>query len=202
MSAFAELRSGDERFTAEDLDTLADLVTATWIAAADADWSVAAGTLDWSCTATADHAVDCVYAPAFFLASRRTDDYPDAGDDLTLGADATPGRLVESLRIATRILIAVVNDAPSGARAVIFRRPAVLTGAPPDFVPRAATELLLHAHDIACGLRVPFEPPRDLCARLREHTRPWPMWGTVWNALGSTDDAWADLLAATGRART
>ncbi len=72
------LPSGAERFTADDLEELSALVADTWTSAADRDWSAQAGTVEWSCTATADHAVDCVYAPAFFLASRRTDAYPQA----------------------------------------------------------------------------------------------------------------------------
>ena len=104
------LPAGAERFTAGDLEELSALVATTWITAADGDWSAPAGTLEWSCLATADHAVDCVYAPAFFLASRRTDRYPHAGGDLTMGEEATPERLVESLAIATRLLVAVVRD--------------------------------------------------------------------------------------------
>ena len=193
--------SGEECFTVHDLSVLSDLVAETWTAAANRDWSAPAGTLDWSCTATADHAVDCVYAPAIFLASRKVDAYPDVGTDLTLGSRATPDLLVQSLRIATRILAAVVSDAGPDERAVIFRRPEVLIGAPQDFVPRGALELILHAHDVCAGLGVPFEPPADLCHRLREHTRPWPMWTVVWHKLDRTDDAWRDLLEATGRER-
>jgi hypothetical protein len=195
------LLSGDERFTESDLHELSALVATAWRSAADRDWSAPAGTLDWSCTTTADHAVDCVYAPAFFLASRNRDDYPSIGLDVTLGADADPVRLVESLEIATRILAAVVNDAPPDVRAVIFRRPEVLTAAPEDFIPRGAMELILHAHDVCAGLGVPFEPPALLCRRLREHTRPWPMWTIAWNGLARTDDPWGDLLTSSGRNR-
>jgi hypothetical protein len=197
-----ELQSGDERFTADDLYELSALVVTTWRSAAHRDWSVAAGALDWSCTRTADHAVDCVYGPAFFLASRREDGYPEVGDDMTLGDAATPSALVASLEIATRVLVAVVNDAPADARAAIFQRPSVITGAPADFLPRGGMELILHAHDVSAGLAMPFEPGADLCHRLREHTRPWPMWGVAWNgALQHTDDPWADLLRASGRQR-
>jgi Mycothiol maleylpyruvate isomerase N-terminal domain len=142
-----------------------------------------------------------VYAPSFFLASRRTDAYPRAGGDLTMGEDATPEHLVESLRIATRLLIAVVRDTPDDVRAVIFRRPPTL-GAPADFLPRGAMELALHAHDVSVGLAVPFEPAPPIARRLRDHTRRWPLWTTEWNGLGDTDDAWGDLLAASGRERT
>jgi hypothetical protein len=194
------LVSGTERFTADDLRDLHDLVAACWTAAADRDWSAPAGTLDWSCTATADHAVDCVYAPAFFLASGNPEGYPVAGRDLELGDVATPATLVESLRIATRILCAVVDAADPDDRAAIFLRPEVLLGAPPDFLPRAALELSLHAHDVGTGLGVGFEPPAELCHRLREHTRPWPVWDGAWGALGTSADPWRDLLAASGRA--
>ena len=55
------LPSGAERFTADDLEELSALVGDAWTSAADRDWSAQAGTVEWSCTATADHAVDCVY---------------------------------------------------------------------------------------------------------------------------------------------
>ena len=196
-----ELESGAERFTSADLLQLTYQVGQAWTAGAGRDWSVPAGTMEWSCLRTADHAVDCVYAPAFFLASRRVDEYPDVGFDLTIGAAANPSRLIESLRIATRILVAVVSDADPDVRAVIFRRPQVLVAPAQDFLPRAAVELILHAHDVCTGLRVPFEPPGELCYRLHEHTRPWPMWGSAWTILDHSDDPWADLLRASGRTK-
>jgi hypothetical protein len=193
--------SGKECFTVDDLYVLSDLVALTWTSATDRDWSAPAGTVEWTCAATADHAVDCVYAPVFFLASRNVDAYPEVGLDLTLGNEANPTRLVESLRIATRMLAAVVNDAAPDVRAVIFRHPEIMIGAPGDFVPRGAVELILHAHDVCQGLRVPFEPPAELCHRLREHTRPWPMWTIAWRGLGGSDDPWGDLLMGSGRKR-
>jgi hypothetical protein len=192
------LTSGSKRFTAHDLYELSDLVAAAWTSAADRDWSVPAGTVEWSCTRTANHAVDCVYAPAFFLASRRLDRYPETG--LTMSPDPTPALLVESLGLATRFLVAVVNDAPSDARSIIFRRPDAVIGAPADFLPRGAMELILHAHDVCAGLGVPFEPATGLCHRLCEHTRPWGMW-EGWGGLAQTDDPWGDLLSSSGRAR-
>lgn len=195
------MEPAEKSFTVDDVMELTDLVATTWSSAAERDWSVPAGTVEWSCTKTADHAVDCVYAPAFFLASRRTDGYPDVGIDLTLGDGATPKLLVQSLQIACRILVAVVNDAEADVRAVIFRRPSVRTAPPQDFVPRGALELALHAHDVCTGLQVPFEPPAELCERLREHVRPWPMWTLAWNALGCSGDPWGDLLMSSGRHR-
>ncbi|HEX6421838.1 MAG TPA: hypothetical protein VFZ79_00050 [Acidimicrobiales bacterium] len=76
-------------FTCGDLVDLAGLVAGAWRTGADRDWSVPAGTLAWTCARTADHAVDTVLAPAFFLASRRQDDYPPYGAS-TPGPDARP----------------------------------------------------------------------------------------------------------------
>jgi hypothetical protein len=193
------LQSGSERFTVDDLFALSEQIATLWLSAADRDWSTRAGTLDWTCLATADHAVDCVYAPAFFLASRRTDRYPDMGADMSLGDTATPRQLVERLSVATRVLAGVVRDAAPDSRSVIFRRPSVLLGAPTDFVPRGALELILHGHDVCAGLGVQFTPPTALTRRLREHTRPWPLWTVAWNGLPDTDDPWDDLLVASGR---
>jgi hypothetical protein len=186
-------------FSLADMDVLTAFVAGAWAQGSGLDWSVPAGTLDWSCTKTADHAVDTVLAPAFFLASRKLDGYPP-GKPFTLGANPNPGELIEGLHTATRILAAVVTVAEPDARAVIWYRPEPEVRPRDDFVPRAGLELILHGHDVCAGLAVPYEPPTDLCDRLREHTRDWPMWER-WSELPRTDDPWGDLLAASGRRR-
>jgi hypothetical protein len=196
-----ELISGTDQFTTSDLAALSSYVATKWRAAVDLDWSAQAGTVEWSCLRTADHAVDCVWAPAFFLASRRTDRYPAIGADMAIGPDADPTRLVESLEMGTRVLSAVIHDTDPDVRSVIFRRPEILVAAPEDFAPRGAIELILHAHDVCLGLGVEFEPDSGLCHRLREHTRPWPMWTVAWHGLAQTDDPWRDLLIGSGRQR-
>jgi hypothetical protein len=186
-------------FSCEDLEELTSVVAEAWLSAVDRDWAVPAGTLEWSCTQTADHAVDTVLAPAFFLASRKLDGYP-AFEPFTLGAQPGANALVEGLQTATRILIAVVNSAEPDARAVIWYRPAVEIRGPVDFVPRGALELILHAQDVCAGLDIAFDPPESLCERLCEHTRTWPMWGLPgWTEPGRTENPWVDLLRASGR---
>jgi hypothetical protein len=190
-------------FSVDDLRALCAGVSHAWRLGVDADWSAPAGTLTWSCTDTANHAVDCVFAPAFFLASRKLDGYPDMGSgDFTAGREARPEQIIQTLEIATVILAAVVNDADPSVRAVLFRRPTIITAPPADFVPRGAMELILHAHDVCAGLGVPFEPPADLCRRLSAHTRAWPMWTVAWSGLPDTEDPWRDLLVGSGRRPT
>lgn len=188
-------------FSSDDLLRLSDYVCERWRSGADRDWSVPAGTLDWTCRKAADHAVDCVFAPAFFLASRKLDAYPDMGADYSVGPNARSDQLIQALQVACRILAATIEQCGPDVRAVIFLRPQTLTAPAADFAPRGAMELVLHAHDVCMGLQVPYEPPQDLCVRLRDHTRSWPMWSRDWSVLSCTDDAWGDLLSASGRAR-
>ncbi|HZM77115.1 MAG TPA: hypothetical protein VFC19_15385 [Candidatus Limnocylindrales bacterium] len=187
-------------FTCGDLDELTGLVVEAWRAGIGRDWTVQAGTLEWSCLRTADHAVDTVFAPALFLASRKLDSYPTYGL-FTPGADADPAVLIEALQTATRTLTAVVKAAGPSVRAVIWRRPEAETRPPEDFVPRGALELILHAHDVCAGLGIAFQPPDPLCERLRDHTADWPMWTAVpgWHPPAPTGPAWPALLHASGR---
>jgi hypothetical protein len=170
----------------DDLRRLSAHVIDTLGAAVDRDWSVPAGTLEWSCWQTLDHTVDCVFSYALFLASERTaHGYPAFGELHAL-PDATPADLVEGLRAVTTMLAAVIEAADPSVRAVIRRD---RLGAPVEFIDRGAHEMILHAHDICAGLDVPFDPPRDICAGILE-------------ARGierASDDPWRDLLESSGR---
>jgi hypothetical protein len=183
-------------FSPGDFSTLTRLVLDAWRSGLERDWSVPAGTLEWSCRNTADHTVDCVFSYAFFLASRRLDTYPPFGELHAL-ANATPADIVEGLQAATTMLSAVIAAAEPGARAVIGLSPHAQNGSPRDFAARGALEMILHAHDVCAGLGIPFAPPDDVCARLRDEARDWP--GQA--RLPATDDAWSDLLERSGRTR-
>jgi hypothetical protein len=187
-------------FTTEHLLKLGSEVAEAWRAGANRDWTARAGTLEWSCAKTADHAVDTVFAPAIFLASRRLDGYPEYGLS-TLGDQAAPGRYAEAVKTAVRVLEAVIRAAEPEARAVIWTRPLEVRG-PEDFAARGALELILHAHDVCAGVGVAFEPSTEVCEALRDHTRRWPMWTIApgWRAPTMRGSAWADLLHASGRA--
>lgn len=188
-------------FTTADLDAVTAVVADAWRSALDHDWSVRAGTLEWSCLETADHMVDAVLAVAFFLASRKQDGYPDWGwPEFTAGEHAKPELLVEALVTVGRVLSAVVAAAEPDATAVIWRRPQVTVAPACDFAARGALEMVLHAHDVCTGLGVEIVPPADVCERLREHTRSWPHWTAPgWHAPAATSNPWADLLDASGR---
>ena len=190
------MTGGAGPFTAADFAAVAELVLDAWASAVDRDWSVPAGTLDWSCFDTADHTIDCVFSYALFLASRKQDAYPTLGE-LHLEPGSTPADVVDGLRAVTTMLTAVILEAAPGTRAVIRRHPQIETGDPADFAARGAHELILHAHDVCTGLGVRFQPPADLCRRLWDHTAGW--FGVEQPV--ATADPWSDLLARSGRPR-
>lgn len=182
-----------EPFTAEDFAAVSALTLDAWQSGLERDWSVPAGTLEWSCFRTADHVIDCVFSYAFFLASRAQTAYPPFGEVHAL-PEATPADLVDGLRATTNLLYAAVVAAPPGTQAIITRHPRPRTGSPEDFAARGGHELILHAYDVSCGLDVPFDPPREICQRLMDHTVDGPFGDVV-----RTDDPWSDLLRRSGR---
>jgi hypothetical protein len=183
-------------FTAADMAALTTSVADAWRAGLDLDWSVPATTTGWTCRATADHAVDCVLAPAFFLASRRTESYPEG--QWSTGEEASPEQLIETLEMNSRILIGVVETTPPDVRAICWRRP-VEVRPPADFLPRGALELVLHAQDVCGGLGLPFEPPAEAVDHLRHHVADWPFFQGYWSPLSLAGDPWADLKHVSGR---
>jgi hypothetical protein len=188
--------TSSDPFTADDFKLLSGLAIETWQSGLDRDWSVAAGTLEWSCRATAEHTVDAVFGPALNLASRRLHAYARF-DLLRALPGATIADLVDGLRAVTNMLWALIVTAEPGTRAVIRHRPAIEVGEAHDFAPRGASELIFHTYDICTGLGMPFEPPRDLCRRLLPYIRGWERH----EALPPTDDSWSDLVARSGRPR-
>ncbi len=184
-------------FTVDDLNLLSEQVQRDWRAAAKLDWDVAAGRLDWTCRETAAHVVDTMFAPAFFLASRRTHDYPNFGR-LEPSAGTTIVDLSDGLRAATNLLVGAIETAPPATLAIIRRFPEVETAPPSDFAPRGALELVVHSFDIAAGLGIDFDLDEAVAERLRDHTAGWPI---PWQPSDyqPTGDAAADILARFGR---
>src|SRR5438067_1820472 len=108
-------------FTVGHFAELGEVAIATWGGARNRDWAALAGTLEWTCDYTARHTLDSVWAPAMFLASRRTTAYPPVG--LTTARDATPDDYHECLRAVVNMVIGVVSTTSSSVRAIIRRRP-------------------------------------------------------------------------------
>lgn len=165
-------------------------------AGVDADWSVPAGVLEWSCRDTAEHLADDLFCYAVQLAPVPVDRMvafdclprePD-GPELSVRADPGAGAagLLEIIAASGALLVAMVTVAPPDRRGHHVFGPA-------DAEASAAMgiiETVVHAHDIASGLDVAYRPDPGLCARVLARLMP---------AVDPGDDPWEAVLRATGR---
>lgn len=182
-----------EPFTGEDFGLLSGFVVDAWQAGVDRDWTVPAGTLEWSCLETADHTIDCVFSYALFLASRRQDAYPSVGELHALPGSG-PRDMVDGIRAVTTILWAVITTADPAERAILLRWPQPETGVPNDFAARGAMSWSSTATTFAPGSAFP-SPPRSTSAAGCSPTpsagpaRPrWP------RATTAGPTSWSDLV--------
>jgi hypothetical protein len=177
MAAFVEQVPLEPRH----LIQAAQAVQAALLPAAQADWSVNAGDLEWDCRSTLDHMVS---APMFYatnLAMRSRERMRGVrGPD----PEASVQELLAGLECAATILAQLCEAAPADARGFHNAGMADAQG----FLAMAGTEILVHGGDIAKGLGLLFSPPDEVCRLVLwrlfpwapEDVQPWP--GLLWAA--------------------
>ncbi|MFI6873258.1 hypothetical protein ACIBL6_07465 [Streptomyces sp. NPDC050400] len=184
--------------TADDVAEAVLLTVAALTPALDADWDVPAGGLTWTVWETGEHLADDLFwyaahigplTPAVdgnlpFGSDRRSPTGPE--NTVTADRDAGPAALLRVMDACGGILAAVVRATPPTARGYHVYD----VSDPEGFAAMGVVETLAHAHDMATGLGVPFEPPADLCARALRRLFPDVPGGT---------EPWPTLLWATGR---
>lgn len=181
--------------TADDLDTAVWAAVDALRGVPDDAWSAPAGGLEWDCRETADHLADDLFAYAAQLGPRR----PPRDTNVPFAFDGRPGGPVLSIRAdaaAGTAGILEVVEASGAFLSAMVRTKSPDTRAhhvmglsdPEGFAAMGVVEVLAHAHDLATGLGVPFEPPAEVCERvlfrlfrdLPEGFEPWPtfLWAT------------------------
>jgi hypothetical protein len=100
--------------------------------------------------------------------------------------DATSADVFEFAKVGGGILAATVRGAAADARAY---HPTGIAD-PEGFAAMGCVEALVHGEDIARGLDVALDPPRDVCARVLARMFP---------QVSEASDAWTTLLWATDR---
>ncbi|GAA0804087.1 maleylpyruvate isomerase N-terminal domain-containing protein [Spirilliplanes yamanashiensis] len=121
------------------------------------DWSVPAGTLDWSCRDTAAHVAHDLLAYAGQVAGAPRDAYLPM--DLVVRPDAAVGEVLRVVAACGGLLVAALRAAPDGLRAWHFG-PCDVGG----FAALGVAEVLVHTHDVVAGLGVAWRPPEALAA--------------------------------------
>ena len=184
--------------TAADV-TLAVRFAVAALGAAPAEaWGNRAGSLEWDCWETVEHIADGLFA----YATQLTPATPEGGyvpiamtstrprgAESAIHVDREKGTagLFQAVEACGALLVAMITTTSPDARAWHPQG----TSDPEGFAAMGVTETLLHGHDAAQGLGVPWEPPAELCARVLSRLFP-----------GAPADAlpWAALLWATRRA--
>ncbi|MFJ8431645.1 maleylpyruvate isomerase N-terminal domain-containing protein [Kitasatospora sp. NPDC094019] len=187
--------------TPDDLAAVLRLATDTLRAApADADWSRPAGGVDWDCWSTVEHLADDLLAYAAQLGpeepprdryvpfvTRRP--FPGGPNNFVLAERAGgPAALVEVLEAGGGLMVSIARTRGPGVRAF---HPWGLAD-PAGFVAMSLVETLVHLHDVAEGLGLPWEPPAGVCARTLARLFP--------DVRPDAAGPWPTLLWATGRA--
>ncbi|MEV6650692.1 hypothetical protein [Streptomyces sp. NPDC051219] len=184
--------------TAEDLGQAVQLAVATLRKAPAASWSSMAGTLEWDCWETVEHLSDDLFAYAAQLGPRRPplngevpfvwESRRPGGPANAIHADRAAGSagLLQVLEASGALLVAMVRTTPPQVRAYHSHG----VSDPEGFAAMGVVETLVHTHDLAEGLGLPWDPPADLCSRVLARLFP--------DAPGTTDP-WPTLLWATGR---
>jgi hypothetical protein len=173
--------------TADDLETAVSAMFSTLSPAIDRDWTTTAGPTEWDCWHSAEHIGDGLLSYAAQLVVTPTTRYVRflASAD----QDATAAEVLEFALAGGRILVATVRTASPEIRAY---HPSGMAD-PEGFAAMGCVEVLLHAHDIASGLRLDLDAPRDVCARVLARLFPETP------ADLADADPFAALLWATGR---
>ncbi len=129
------------------------------------DWTVRAGTLEWTCWQTAAHVGHDLLAYAGQLAARPTDGYLPV--DLTVRPSASPADVLQAVTACGGLLSSALATADPAVRAWHWG-PCDPTG----FAAMGVAETLLHTYDIARGLSVDWLPPAGPSAAVLDRLFP------------------------------
>jgi hypothetical protein len=153
------------------------------------DWSVPAGTLEWSVEFTLEHIASALSKYTLYLASRST---RIMATRVEIWKDASQQERLNVVAIAGRALANVVAASPTKARA--YHASGMLD--PDGYAALGCLETLVHGDDIAVGLDLPFNPPDDLVRPVVARHLPWLSADRPWETLlehtraPGTNDAW------------
>ena len=180
-----------EREAADRFEEAHELVLRALRELVDSDWSMPAGTLQWSCRETLDHMIDCILSYALQLAAQAEDGFLPF-QQLHPLPEATTADLVDGLRGVGRIFAALIRAVPADSVA----SDGVYALDVDEWAARGSYEILLHAHDVLRGHGVRFEPPATLCRWVLASPRLWMLDRDL---AAQTRHAWEALLLGSGR---
>ena len=163
----------------DDLKAAAAWLRGTLTPFTDQNWSVNARDLDWSCLATARHVVDAllIYTGSLAARAQQRRQWPVERCE---NREYTASQRLGMIEGTAAILAAVADGTPP--ETIAFHSSGMTDRE--GFLAMGCSEILAHGFDIASALGAPFDPPRDLAARVTARLFPWtPLDGDAWEAL-------------------
>jgi hypothetical protein len=179
----------DELISPNDTRATATLCAEALRPYQDRDWSVPAGTLEWSCRRTLFHMNGALFSYMTHLAGRWQEPTTfrlGALLNRSDGSDASPETLLDALPTMAALLATVAESTPPTTRAYHMAGMADPSG----FLAMGCDELLIHTGDILSAFDTSFRPPADLATRVLRRLFPW---------APPDVDPWQALLWANGR---
>jgi len=184
--------------TAEDVRQAVRLAVAALREGIAANWDAPAGSLEWSCWDTVEPLSDDLFTYAAqlgpekpplttgvpFTYTRRQPGGPE--NAIFTDPESGPTGLLQVLDVGGALLAAMVDTTPPSARAW---HPFGVSD-PEGFAAMGVVETLVHMHDVAEGLGLPWVPPSGLCARVLKR---------LFRDVAMDAEPWPALLWATGR---
>ena len=142
----------------------------------NADWSIPAGPLKWTCRETLDHISDALGFYCGQLATLATEPRPRFRNSDT--ASTIPNLFI-ALESGANMLAAIARATPGTDRAWHRMGRADAEG----FLAMACEEILIHTWDIAQGFGLTVKVPDDLATSVVSRIFPWaPTTCTPWEA--------------------
>jgi hypothetical protein len=180
--------------TPDELERVVDAATAILDQTVERDWSRLAGSLEWTCWATIDHTIDCLFSYAMQVAARAESGFLPF-NELHAQPHASPQDLVTGVGAVGRLFLGVARSAPADAQA----SDGVVCMPVPDWCARAAYEVALHVHDVVSGLGLEWQLTADLAESI---TASRFLWMFDRPPVDDSRDPWTELLVGSGRTAT
>lgn len=159
------------------------------------DWSVNAGSLEWSVEFTIEHISAALSKYTLYLASRSTE---SIAVRIVSRRDATQQERLDAIPRLAQGLANVAATTPTGVR--VFHASG-LTDAD-GYVAMGCVEVLLHGYDIASGLEIPFDPGDEIVQPVVARLAPWleATWESLlrYTRIENQDDSWVLLKKPLG----
>ncbi|MEJ2856262.1 MULTISPECIES: maleylpyruvate isomerase N-terminal domain-containing protein [unclassified Saccharothrix] len=149
----------------------------------DRDWTVDVPGLTWTVAATVAHIADGLL---WYATDAVAGPHELSTAEVRVRPETPPADLVRTVRTFGTVLGHVLAVAPPDTRGWHPWGVSDMAG----FAAMGSIEVLVHGHDVARGLDVPFEPPAELVT---------PVLRRLFPEAPADTDPWQTLLWATGR---